>query len=155
MIVVDVNIIAYYIIEGERTNEVAKLRHVDAEWMLPAFWNIEFQSILWKYVRVGGMPAEQALSLLDRAISIVSENEVSPPVDKTLRDALSLGITVYDAQYVSLANQLGVPCITEDKALLKACPGLAVSMHDFIRDNSKDRRIREKKATYRIRKKSK
>jgi len=35
------------------------------------------------------------------------------------------GLTAYDASYVALAEQLGIPLITVDRAILDAAPGLA------------------------------
>ena len=51
MIVVDVNILAHYVIQGERTEHVHRLWALDDGWIVPFFWRVEFQSILWKCVR--------------------------------------------------------------------------------------------------------
>ena len=48
MIVVDVNVIAFYLSEGNRTSDAQTLRRLDPLWAVPPFWAIEFQSILWK-----------------------------------------------------------------------------------------------------------
>jgi predicted nucleic acid-binding protein len=151
MIVVDVNILAFYVIHGERTDDAHTLREIDSEWLVPAFWCVEFQSILWKYVRFGGMAGEKALALLDTAMDLFSPNELTPNPDVILRDALGWGITVYDAQYVSLARQSGVHCVTEDTEVQKACPDIAVSLADFISRPTGRDMVREPKPTYRTR----
>ena len=148
MIVVDANVLALYLIQGERTAEAHALRLIDPEWLVPAFWSVELQSILRKYVRFQGMPLEDALALLDQALSLFSPNEVVPPPDLVLRDALAWGITVYDAQYVSLARQYGVKCVTEDGAVQKKCPGRAVSLDAFLESQSPDGIVRESRAPY-------
>lgn len=153
MIVVDANILAFYIIEGNRTTAANTLQEIDAEWIVPSFWCIEFQSILWKYVRFGGMPKKKALELLDQAMTMFSANEVAPSPDLVLRDALNWEITVYDAQYVSLARQFGVRCVTEDVPVQRACPSIAVSLGDFIKQNITGGQVREKRATYGVRRK--
>ena len=152
MIVVDVNILAFYFLEGEKTADVNNLRKIDADWIVPNFWLIEFQSILWKYVRFGGMEESQALLLLERCRKIIGVNEHVPSPESVLGDALSLGITVYDAQYVSLAKQLEIPCITEDVPLQKACPGLALSIKDYVAFHSGKSSLRERRGTYRTQK---
>ena len=149
MIVVDANVLAFYLIEGERTADAHTLRDLDAEWIVPAFWCVEFQSILWKYARFGGMPAERALQVLDRAVDMLLPNELTPPADVVLRDALNWKITVYDAQYVSLAKQMGIRCVTEDGPVQVACPGLAVSLADFIKGPSGSHVVRETRTEYR------
>jgi predicted nucleic acid-binding protein len=155
MIVVDANILAFYVIEGKRTTEANALRELDAEWIVPTVWCVEFQSILWTYVRFGGMPTEKALELLDQAIALFSVNEVTPPPDRVLRTAIAWAITVYDAQYVLLAKQVGVRCITEDVPVQKACPGIALSLKDFINRAADGNVVRERQATYRTRRTSK
>jgi predicted nucleic acid-binding protein len=67
MIVVDANVLSFYMIQGDRTAEAHALKEADPEWLVPAFWSVEFLSILRKYVRFGGMPLEVALNLLDQA----------------------------------------------------------------------------------------
>ena len=48
MIVADGNILAFYMLEGARTQDAQILRKLDPEWIVPPLWSIEFQSILWK-----------------------------------------------------------------------------------------------------------
>ena len=35
----------------------------------------------------------------------------------------------YDCEFVAAAQHLGVPLVTEDRALLVACPAVAQSLH--------------------------
>lgn len=151
MIVVDVNVLAACVIAGDRTADVRELRDKDPEWIVPSFWRVEFESILWKYVRAGGMQMDKALDLLDASLDLFSANEDATRPDVVLRDALRWGITVCDAQYVSLARELGVFCVTEDRAVQRACPGIATSVRDFIRHDSGGARVRESKPVYRTR----
>lgn len=143
MIVADSNILAAYVIAGEQTADANALRSQDAEWMVPVFWRIEFQSILWKFVRFGGMPADKALDVLDDALDLFSANEIAMQPDVVLRDAIRRGITVYDAQYASLAKQLGIPLVTVDEKLQKACPGLAVPLTAFVQRPPRRNTLRE------------
>ena len=152
MIVVDANLVAFYLIEGKRTTEANALREKDGEWLVPVFWSVEFQSVLWKYVRFNGMPMGKALELLDEALTMFSANEVTPPPDVVLRDAINWGITVYDAQYASLAKQFGIRCVTEDVPVQKACPAVAVSLDAFLKGSPSSGMVRESRAPYRTRK---
>ena len=40
---------------------------------------------------------------------------------------------MHDAQYVSLAKQLGICCLSEDAPLQAKCPGLVRSMADYMK----------------------
>ncbi len=155
MIVVDANVLAFFLIQGDRTAEADRLREVDSEWLVPPLWRVEFQSILWKYARHGGMPEMTALTLMDQAVELLRGSEKEPSADVVLRDALRWNITVYDAQYITLARQMGVRCVTEDRPLQKACPGVAISLTDFIGGASSGGRVREEKAEYHTRRKRK
>ena len=155
MIVVDANVLAFFLIQGDRTAEAGRLREIDSEWLVPPLWRVEFQSILWKYARHGGMPEMTALTLMDQAVELLRGSEKEPSADVVLRDALRWNITVYDAQYITLARQMGVRCVTEDRPLQKACPGVAISLTDFIGGASSGGRVREEKAEYHTRRKRK
>ena len=55
------------------------------------------------------------------------------PVDMLLALELAArhNINAYDAQFMALAVTLGIRCVTEDRALLKAFPEIAISMRGF------------------------
>jgi predicted nucleic acid-binding protein len=155
MIVADASILAHYVIDGEKTKEARLLWGLDSVWMVPAFWLVEFQSVLWKYVRFQGMPESQAVTLLEYAMQLFSANERQIDHDAALREAIASGITVYDAQYVALARQLNVRCVTLDKALQKACPDRVILVDAFLADPSGGGLLRETPAKYKVKRKTK
>jgi predicted nucleic acid-binding protein len=55
----------------------------------------------------------------------VSSDAVLEVVDATR-------LSAYDAEFVALAEELSVPLVTEDKAVLKAFPETALSMDGFL-----------------------
>jgi len=79
------------------------------------------------------------------------ENEAEPSPLKVLGLAARYGITADDAQFIALAEERGLLCITEDRALRHKFPEIAVSMDDFLKSPA-DQTIREKKSRYRSRK---
>ncbi len=46
------------------------------------------------------------------------------------------GITAYDGQFIALAMEMGISCITEDQELQKKFQEIALSMNDFLRSPS-------------------
>lgn len=155
MIVADASILVHCVIEGEKTKEARQLWNLDSEWLVPTFWQVEFQSVLWKYVCFQGMPENKAITLLEYAIQLFSANERQIVHDSALREAIASGITVYDAQYVALARQLNIPCVTLDKRLQKACPDRVALIDSFLSNPSGGGLIREASAKYKLKKKTK
>ena len=150
MIVVDVNILANYTIKGARTKEAHRLWALNDYWIVPSFWRIEIQSVLWKYVRFQGMSKNEALAVMEQAIQFFSGNEQDIAPGVALQEAISSGISVYDAQYVALARQLNIPCVTLDKALQKACPDRVVLIDAFLSNRPGDGLIREASNAYKL-----
>jgi predicted nucleic acid-binding protein len=142
MIVVDVNVVAYFFIEGEKTASAQALYRCDPDWILPPLWRHEFLNVLATYARAGGASTEAVQALYQQSIDILanSEREVDMADALALATRLSPAPTVsaYDAQYVSLARELGVACVSEDQRLQRAFPGLVCSMQRFMDDKNHD-----------------
>ncbi len=132
MIVVDANVLAYSIIEGALTPLALQVRKRDPHWRLPGIWRHEILNIFTTYVRQGGLSKERTVKALEDVYAHILPHEVELGPVETLEVAIHHKISAYDAQYVLLAQKLGVPCVTEDRALRRAAPYLTVSMEGFI-----------------------
>lgn len=132
MIVVDANVLAYSIIEGTLTPLALQVRKRDPHWRLPGIWRHEILNIFTTYVRQGGLTKEKAVKALENVYAHILPNEVEMGPIETLEIAIHHKISAYDAQYVLLAQKLGVPCVTEDRALRLAAPQLTISMEGFV-----------------------
>jgi len=51
VIVVDVNVVAYFLIEGEHTERARELWRRDPDWRLPPLWRHEYLNVLATFVR--------------------------------------------------------------------------------------------------------
>ena len=52
---------------------------------------------------------------------------------KAFHLAIQHCVSSYDAQYLALAQMLGISLVTEDRKLRRAAPDLTVSMQDFLK----------------------
>ncbi len=133
MIVVDVNVVAYFLIEGEKTAAARALLDHDPDWRLPALWRHEYLNVLATFARQGGATIAETRTLWRRSIELFGRREQSVDMELALVLASENPISAYDAQYIALARQLQTVCVTEDRRLLKMFPDLTRAMQAFGR----------------------
>jgi len=126
MIVVDTNVIAYLLIEGEFTQSVKKLRQAEPDWIAPRLWLDEFMNILATSERGSLMTPEVADATLALACELMEGKSFDLPAQRVLATARRTSCTAYDSQYVCLAEDLGLKLFTYDSRILKNCPDLAI-----------------------------
>lgn len=131
MIVVDANILAYYFIRGDRTDEAIRLHAADPVWILPALWRHEFLNILATAGKAS-VPKKLLLDIWMAATMRLLDCERPVDYAKALMVSIDLKVSAYDAQYLALAESLEAPCVTEDRKLAKASRGRAVSMAEYL-----------------------
>ena len=127
MVVVDTNILAYLLIEGDHTKEAQALFARDADWRSDAFLMIEFSNVLATYRRGGGLSRGQAESLLAEAERRI-RGLVNVPHARALRVAEQFAVSAYDARFLASAQSLGGRLVTEDAKLRAAAPTLTLSL---------------------------
>ncbi|MDX1531628.1 MAG: type II toxin-antitoxin system VapC family toxin [Rhodothermales bacterium] len=129
MIVADTNLLAYLLLSGPEQATAEGVRSRDPDWRVPPLWRSELRSVLLQHLRQGLLAADEAEAIEADAVALVTEHEAAAlPV---LRVAVAHGLSAYDAEFVALAVDLGGPLVTNDRRVLKACPGVAVSLSDF------------------------
>ena len=74
----------------------------------------------------------QCRKLLDHADRFMKVAQCEVEMDAALAVAAKYAITGYDAQYVTLAQSLNAPLVTEDRKLHNAVPGMAFSMRELL-----------------------
>jgi predicted nucleic acid-binding protein len=130
MIVADTNLVAYLLIEGEKTASARKVWDRDRHWLLPPLWRSEFLNVLTLAVRGSVLTETQALHTWSLATALFARSEREPAGEAVLETALRVGLSAYDAHFVVLAEELGVSLVTSDKGILRACPDLAVRLEE-------------------------
>ena len=132
MIVVDSNVIVARTLTSVLTSKAEKVEQKDPVWIVPVLWRYEFQNILATAMKAKQITPEHALGVWQRVAAILVENESEPSPAKVIDLVAQYGITAYDGQFIALAMEMGIPCITEDQELQEKFRGIALSMDDFL-----------------------
>ena len=103
MVVVDTNVLAYLLIESDRTKEAQALFAQDSDWRSEAFLLVEFSNVLTTYRRIGALSGQQTESLLAEAARRVREL-LSVPNLQALRCAERFAVSAYDARFLAVAD---------------------------------------------------
>lgn len=133
MVLIDTNVLAYLLIEGERTEAAQRLRRSDPDWRSEAFLMVEFTNVLAHYVATRRMTLALAQQLLTRAESLLDGKLARISHAETLTMATQCRVSAYDARFLVVAQRLGSRLITEDAKLRAAAPALTQSLGEALR----------------------
>ncbi len=90
----------------------------------------ETGNILWRKHRAAELSAAEAREIADSILSLPLKIEPSRPVISLALDlSISLGITAYDALYLSLASVYDASLITADRRLVNALAKSPMKKH--------------------------
>ena len=131
MIVVDTNVIAYFLALSDQSLIAENVMKTDPDWAAPLLWRSEFRNVLLRYLRNNDLSVKDAVEKMDEAERIIGQNEYAVSSSRVIELAFASGCTAYDCEFVALAEQLRVKLITSDKKLLLAFPKSAISMAQF------------------------
>jgi predicted nucleic acid-binding protein len=151
MIVVDSNIVTARNLTSSLTSKAEQVEEKDPVWIVPVLWRYEFQNILATAIRAKQIKPEQALDIWEKVSKILIENECEPSASKVIDLVAQYGITAYDGQFIAVALEMGIPCVTEDRELQAKFPGITISMDGFLKPKS-TYVVREVRERYRRRK---
>jgi predicted nucleic acid-binding protein len=134
VIVVDAMILAYALVRvPEHTPAVNRLLDVELAWAAPPLWRSELRNVLLQYVRVpdtdrpgDAVTLDDARRKMGLAETLIGERTFEVDSDSVLEAAEATGLSAYDGEYVALAQELDVPLVTTDDAILLAVSDVAV-----------------------------
>ena len=133
MIVADVNLIAYLLLEGPDTDLAQQVFQKDPTWAAPVLWRSEFRSILGAYMRQRGLGISDAWQAHELAEGLVSAHEYMLGGERVLQLVAASRCSAYDCEYVALAEELQVRLVTSDQQVLRHFPQVAISPKEFVR----------------------
>ncbi|MGH8773488.1 MAG: type II toxin-antitoxin system VapC family toxin [Burkholderiales bacterium] len=132
MIVVDSNVIAYCWLNGPLTAAAQRVRAKDPDWHVPVLWRSEMRSILTGYLRDGSLSRAQITRVMEAIEEALEPGEHLLSSARVFDVAQKSSLSAYDCEFVALASALSVPLVTADKTVLRAFPGLALTMDAFF-----------------------
>jgi predicted nucleic acid-binding protein len=123
VIVVDVNVIAYFWLRGPHIALAERLMSFDPVWAAPVLWRSEFRNVVAGMLRRGMHDVSTLQRLVSDAEAHMMQYSVS---SNAVLDAVAASrCTAYDCEYVVLARELRVPLATTDRQVLQAFPDTA------------------------------
>jgi len=132
MFIVDTNIVAYLLIHGDRTAAAQRLHGHDPDWRSEAFLLVEFTNVLASSIATKRMTFALAQDFLAKAIRLFDGKLARVDHPLLLAIAARHGVSVYDARFLALADQLGTRLVTEDAKLRAAAPALTQSLAEAL-----------------------
>jgi len=131
MIVVDTNIIGYLFLSSELSPLAERAMKRDNEWAAPILWRSELRNVLVHYMRKNLIKLDHAQRIMDSALELLRGREYEVSSYNVLRLASESNCSAYDCEFIATASDLKVPLVTLDKQLLRAFPGVALSLNEF------------------------
>lgn len=132
MIVADANLVVYLFVAGPHTPDAEAVFRRDPRWAVPLLWRSEVRNALTGLVRADRLVFEDAVGVIANAERLLTGTEYAVPSLQVLLRVQASGCSAYDCEYVVLAENLGVPLVTTDRAVLRAFPDRAVSPRAFL-----------------------
>ena len=132
MLLVDTNIVAYLLIDGDFTEAARSLHKSDPDWRSEAFLMVEFANVLAASVAAKRMDLRLAQRFLFEADSLLNGKLARIPHAPVLATAAQYRVSAYDARFLTLAYQLGSRLVTEDAKLRAAAPALTQSLAEAL-----------------------
>ena len=132
MLLVDTNVVAYFLIEGDETAAARQLRSRDPDWRSEAFLLVEFTNVLASSIASKRMTFPMAEVFLHGVSALFEGRLDQMPHATVLATAIRHRVSAYDARFLALADQLGSRLVTEDARLRAAAPALTQSLAEAL-----------------------
>jgi predicted nucleic acid-binding protein len=132
VLIIDTNVVAYLLIEGDYTAAARALHRRDEDWRSEVFIMVEFTNVLTASIAARRMDLVLAQRFLADATSLLQGRLTSIPHDSVLSLAVQYRVTAYDARFLALAQQLDRRLVTEDPKLRAAAPKLTQSLAEAL-----------------------
>ncbi|HEV2492323.1 MAG TPA: type II toxin-antitoxin system VapC family toxin [Terriglobia bacterium] len=131
MIVADTNLLFYLLVPGSFTGQAEAVYRKDPDWAAPPLWRSELRNALALYLKRDLLTLNEAGARMQAAETLMGLQEFAVASTRVLTLAAGSGCSAYDCEFVSLAEDLGVPLVTSDQQVLKKFKRTAISPPTF------------------------
>jgi predicted nucleic acid-binding protein len=132
MVLIDTNVAISLWVENNWTHAARRLLEKDWDWRTESFALIEFANVMATYVRTGLTSESEALARLDEAAIFLTPGLTVISHHRALVVAITYKVSVYDARFLVVAQELGIKLVTEDVALRRVAPELTQSLEEAL-----------------------
>lgn len=132
MIVVDTNLIGYLFLTSTLTEQAENIFNSDSDWAAPVSWRSEFRSVLGFYLRENLISLQAASQIMSEATQFLQGSEYEVNFYRVLELVSCSPCSAYDCEFVSLAHDLGVPMVTDNKQILDQFPRTTISIERYL-----------------------
>lgn len=132
MLLVDANVVAYLLIEGDKTALARALWAMDDDWHAPRLLFYELANVFAQLVKQGAISLDAGIAGLESVAGLVHLRDEDPPAARVVEIASKLALSACDATYLAGAEVLGTPLVTADRRLLCAAPGITRSLESAV-----------------------
>jgi predicted nucleic acid-binding protein len=132
--VLDANVLIQAYVLEEYTRRVQTLLQAlvetdTDEFNIPEFCLLECTNVLWKHVRLHGMPVETAQrSITEMRFLPLMVHKATDLLPRAFDIGLLPNLAIYDAIYIALAEQLRCPLITADVKQANVAASIGVTI---------------------------
>jgi predicted nucleic acid-binding protein len=133
MIIADTCLVFHLFNETLLTGIAQKILDKDPFWFLPSLWREEYANVLSKLARKEKRTAKEVIHHFNYTVDELKNGEIVVNTRKALQISIEYKISVYDAHFIVLAQDLNTLLVTEDKEILKNCPKLSVNLQNFLK----------------------
>ncbi|MEK6608532.1 MAG: type II toxin-antitoxin system VapC family toxin [Myxococcota bacterium] len=136
-LVVDTDVVAAALLREAGTgDEAARLLAGRREILAPAHWKAELCNVVWKAVRLGRLPAENADEVLSLAEALpITSVEVAQLWRGAVARSVRADHPAYDTLFVELAVRVGAPVASYDRQLRRRFPSHVRLPRDLLADD--------------------
>ncbi|RAI58127.1 PIN domain nuclease [Roseicella frigidaeris] len=118
-VVVDASVAAKWVVAEAHSEAAAALLDLEALYA-PDHWQAEAVNVLWSKQQFGDLTVAEAEARLDLLLRApIQAVPIATLMPGAFAIAVGNGVTVYDALYLALARDLGIPFVTADARLLR------------------------------------